>query len=112
MPRLRFSPPGTATRTAAEVVSGHPVPATVETGREKCGKKDYGGMRPLVDQEALTDFLDNADAEDARHAALALEAMAAAARLAVVEIEGRPRPRWRAGGGETPARSTAVPGLT
>ena len=75
------------------MVSGHPVPATVEKWREKGGKKDYGEMMsPLVDEKALEDFLAHAGPEDARRAAAALEAMAAAARLAVVDLETR-RPR-------------------
>jgi hypothetical protein len=44
-------------------------------------------MTPIVNQKALDDFLEHADSNQARRAAVALEAMAAAARLAVVELE-------------------------
>lgn len=47
----------------------------------------------LVNEEALADFLERATPEEARRAAAALEAMAAAARLAAVELEAhRPAP--------------------
>ena len=44
-------------------------------------------MRSIVDQKALDEFLARADVYEARRAAAALDAMASAARLAVVELE-------------------------
>ena len=43
-------------------------------------------MRPLVDQEALVEFLERASADEARQAEAALAAMAAACRLAKVVL--------------------------
>jgi hypothetical protein len=56
----------------------------------KSGKKDDDpDMRPLVDERALERFLEHADAREAATAAAALDAMAAACRLAAVQLEYR-----------------------
>jgi hypothetical protein len=57
--------------------------------------------RPLVNQDALEEFLESADATDARRAAKALTAMAAAAEMAAVELE--------AGHRSAPVRATSSP---
>ena len=44
----------------------------------------------IVDEEALSRFLDSADLGEARRVEAALEAMAASVRLRVVELENQP----------------------
>jgi hypothetical protein len=46
-------------------------------------------MSSIVDSEALNRFLENADIYEARRVAAALDAMAASAHLAAVELETR-----------------------
>lgn len=59
------------------------------TSRRNATKRQSGAMSPIVDENALDEFLERADATEAYQVSIALDAMAASVRLRAVELETR-----------------------